>query len=138
MERAKDLLDDQQGVWCPCVSFSAYLSCGEIQHDCQQADSMSMSTTDSACNTVMLRGMSSGTHVMTNRMGGVPEYVAEDRPVVLSDGWRVGEWGGNLLWLERKRNWRKQLRPRTWTWADWFAWGIIAGESRVVHAEVTV
>lgn len=134
MERAKDLLDDQQGVWCPCVSFSAYLSCGEIRDDCQQADSMS--TTDSTYSTVMLRGMNSGTHVMTNWMGGVSKYVAEACAALISDEGRGDESVEELLWLERKRNWRKQLRPRTRTWADWFAWGIIAGESRVVHAEV--
>lgn len=63
---------------------------------------------------------------------------AEACAALISDEGRGDESVEELLWLERKRNWRKQLRPRTRTWADWFAWGIIAGESRVVHAKVFV
>ena len=121
---------------CPCVTLLPYLSDEEMRKEYQQADLMFMPMKDSAFNTVLLRAMGSGTPVMANRVGGVPEYVADDCNVIVSDERRVDEWVEKLLWLERNRDWLEALRPRTRAWAERFDWKNIAEEYRTVYAEV--
>lgn len=121
---------------CPCVTLLPHLSDAQIHEEYRQADLMFMPMKDSAFNTVMLNAMGSGTPVMLNRVGGVPEYVAEDCNVVVSDERRVDEWVEKLLWLERNRDWLEALRPRTRAWAERFDWKNIAEEYRAAYAEV--
>ena len=120
----------------PCVTMLPRLSDGEMLAEYRQADLLCMPMLDSAANDVILESMACGTPVMVNRVGGVPEYVAEDCNVVVSDERRVDEWVEKLLWLERNRGWLEALRPRTRAWAERFDWKIIAEEYRAVYAEV--
>jgi len=113
---------------CPCVTLLPYLSDEQIHEEYRQADLMFMPMKDSAFNRVMLNAMACGTPIMTNRIGGVPEYVAEDFNVVVSDEHRVDEWVEKLLWLEENRDWLEQVRPQTRSWAEQFDWSVIQFE----------
>lgn len=120
----------------PCVTMLPRLSDDEVREEYRQADLLCMPMLDSAANNVFLESMACGTPVMTNRTGGVPEYVAKDCNVLVSDERRVDEWVEKLLWLERNRDWLGALRPRTRAWAERFDWKNIAEEYRAAYAEV--
>lgn len=120
----------------PCVTMLPRLSDDEVREEYRLADLLCMPMLDSAANNVFLESMACGTPVMTNRVGGVPEYLSEDCNVVVSDERRVEEWVEKLLWLERNRDWLEALRPRTRAWAERFDWKIIAEEYRAAYAEV--
>ena len=120
----------------PCVTMLPRLPDDEVREEYRQADLLCMPMLDSAANNVFLESMACGTPVMTNRVGGVPEYVAEDCNLVVSNERRVDEWVEKLLWLERNRDWLGALRPRTRAWAERFDWKNIADEYRAADTEV--
>lgn len=113
---------------CPCVTLLPYLSDSQIHEEYRQADLMFMPMKDSAFNRVMLNAMACGTPVMTNRIGGIPEYVVDDCNVVVSDVRQVDEWVEKLLWLEQNRDWVEDIRPKTRAWAETFDWSVIKEE----------
>ena len=113
---------------CPCVTLLPYLSDTDIHEEYRQADLMFMPMKDSAFNRVMLNAMACGTPIMTNRIGGIPEYVSDDCNVVVSDERRVDEWVEKLLWLAEHRDWLEGVRPQTRAWAETFDWSVIKEE----------
>lgn len=113
---------------CPCVTLLPHLSDAQIHKEYRQADLMFMPMKDSAFNTVMLNAMGSGTPVMVNRVGGVPEYVAEDCNVVVSDERRVDEWVEKLLGLEQDRDWLEDVRMKVRAWSECFDWSVVREE----------
>ena len=80
--------------------------------------------------------MACGTPVLTNRVGGVPEYVDPACNFVLSNDRREDEWVEQLLGLERNRGAAEALRPATRAWAERFDWKLIAEEYRVLYRDV--
>lgn len=121
---------------CPCVTLLPYLSYEDIHEEYRQADLMFLPLKDSAFNRVMLNAMACGTPVMTNRIGGIPEYVSEACNVVVSDERRVDEWVEKLLWLEQNRDWLEQVRPQTRAWAERFDWSVIREEHLAAYRKV--
>lgn len=108
----------------------------EMLAEYQQADVLAMPMLDSAANNVILESMACGTPVMTNRAGGVPEYVASDCNFILSNDRNVDEWVEKLLWLEQNRDVAEQMRPATRAWAEKFDWKIIAEQYRAMYRDV--
>lgn len=108
----------------------------EMLTEYQQADVLVMPMLDSAANNVILESMACGTPVMTNRVGGVPEYVNPDCNFLLSNDCNVDEWVEKLLWLEQNRDVAEGLRPATRTWAEQFDWQIIAEQYRAMYRDV--
>ncbi len=120
----------------PCVTLLPRLSDEEMLQEYQQADVLAMPMQDSAANNVILESMACGTPVMTNRTGGVPEYVSSDCNFVLSNDRNPDEWVEKLLWLERNRDVAEGMRPAVRAWAERFDWKIIAEDYRAMYREV--
>lgn len=120
----------------PCVNLLSRLTDEEMREEYRQADVLAMPMLDSAANNVILESMACGTPVLTNRVGGVPEYVAPECNVVLPDGRDVDEWVEKLLELERNRGAVERMRPATRAWAEKFDWKRIAEEYRAMYRDV--
>jgi glycosyltransferase involved in cell wall biosynthesis len=101
----------------------------------RQADVLAIPLMDCTANNVVLESMACGTPVMVNRVGGIPEYVNEACNVVL-DGKREDEWVARLTALSRDRAALAALRPRVRTWAESFAWPLIAAQFRALYREM--
>ena len=120
----------------PVVTLLPRLTEEQMRAEYQQAEVLAMPMLDSAANNVILESMACGTPVLTNRSGGVPEYVNPECNYVLSNDRRVDEWVEKLLGLERNRAAAEQLRPATRAWAEKFDWKRIAGEYRAMYRDV--
>ncbi len=105
----------------------------EMLVEYQQADVLAMPMLDSAANNVFLESMACGTPVMTNAVGGVPEYIEPSCNVVMSNARNVDEWVEKLLWLEQNRDVVEKMRPATRAWAEKFDWRIIADDYRSLY-----
>ena len=120
----------------PCVNLLPRLADEEMREEYRQADVLAMPMLDSAANNVILESMACGTPVLTNRVGGVPEYVAPDCNFVLSNDRNPDEWVDKLLGLEQNRGAAEALRPATRTWAERFDWKLIAEDYRAAYRAV--
>lgn len=120
----------------PCVTVLGRLSEEDVLDEYRQADLLCMPMLDSAANNVFLESMACGTPVMTNRVGGVPEYVAGECNVVMPSDATTDDWVDKLLELERDRSALEFLRPGTRAWAEGFDWNIIAGEYLKMYKEL--
>lgn len=120
----------------PGVTLLPRLSDAEMLEEYQQADLLCMPMLDSAANDVILESMACGTPVMTNRVGGVPEYVPGECNVVMSSDATTDDWVDKLLELERDRSVLESMRPATRAWAVGFDWNIIAREYLKMYKEL--
>ncbi len=120
----------------PCVTMLPRLSDPELLDEYRQADLLCMPMLDSAANDVFLESMACGTPVMTNRVGGVPEYVATDCNMVMPGDATADEWVDKLFSLEHDRGALEALRRGTRTWAEGFDWKNIAHEYREMYKEL--
>ncbi len=120
----------------PCVNLLPRLTDAEMLAEYRQADVLAMPMLDSAANNVLLESMACGTPVVTNRTGGVPEYVDSACNFVLSNDRKVDEWVEKLLWLEQNRDVAERMRPATRVWAEKFDWKLIAEDYRAMYRDV--
>lgn len=120
----------------PCITMLPRLSDEEMLEEYRQADLLCMPMLDSAANDVLLESMACGTPVMTNRVGGVPEYVADDSNVVMPADASASDWADRLLALERNRDGLDAMRGPTRQWAKHFDWGIIAEDYRAMYRDL--
>ena len=119
-----------------CVTMLPRLSDEEVREEYRQADLLCMPMLDSAANDVLLESMACGTPVMTNRVGGVPEYVKEDCNIVMPADASASDWADRLLELERDRDCLDAMRGPTRQWAKNFDWEIIAEDYRAMYREL--
>lgn len=119
-----------------CVHFLPRLSDEAFLAEYQQADVLCMPMLDSAANNVFLESMACGTPVMTNNVGGVPEYLHASCNFVMSNERRVDEWVEKLLWVEKNRDALQAMRPAVRAWAERFDWRLIAEEYRQMYRDV--
>lgn len=120
----------------PAVTLLPRLAEEEMLAEYRQADVLAMPMLDSAANNVILESMACGTPVLTNRSGGVAEYVSPECNFVLSNDRKVDEWVGKLLELERNRDAAERLRPATRAWAEKFDWRLVAGQYHAMYRDV--
>ena len=120
----------------PCVNLLPRLTDAEMLEEYRQADVLAMPMLDSAANNVLLESMACGTPVLTNRVGGVPEYVAPESNFVLSNDRNVEEWVEKLLELERNRDAAERRRPAVRAWAEKFDWKLIAADYQAAYRDV--
>lgn len=120
----------------PCVTMLPRLTDEEVREEYRRADLLCMPMLDSAANNVFLESMACGTPVMTNRTGGVPEYVAEGCNAVMPAGASPDDWADRLLSLERNRDGLEGLRPAARAWAERFDWTVIAEDYRALYREL--
>ncbi|MDR0994017.1 MAG: glycosyltransferase family 4 protein [Verrucomicrobiota bacterium] len=117
----------------PCVRLLPRLTEAEFLREYQTADLLCMPMLDSAANNVLLESMACGTPVMVNRVGGVPEYVAEDGNIVMDDSSSPEEWAARLHHLADHREELERMRPLTRTWAERFDWARVADRYRRMY-----
>lgn len=120
----------------PCVTMLPRLSDDEVREEYRQADLLCMPMLDSAANNVFLESMACGTPVMTNRVGGVPEYVAENGNVVMPADATADGWADRLLAVERNRGALEAMRPFARAWAERFDWATMAEEYRTLYRQL--
>lgn len=117
----------------PCVTMLPRLSDDEVREEYRQADLLCMPMLDSAANNVFLESMACGTPVMTNRVGGVPEYVPETCNAVMPPEASVDDWTDRLLEFERNRALLEAMRIPSRAWAERLDWKRIAKEYRMMY-----
>ena len=119
-----------------CVTMLRRLSDAELVEEYRRADLLCMPMLDSAANDVFLESMACGTPVMTNRVGGVPEYVAGDCNVVMPADSDADVWADRLLELERNRETLDTMRSPVRAWAERFDWRLVAEDYRALYREL--
>ena len=120
----------------PCVTLLPRLTDEEMLQEYRQADVLCMPMLDSAANDVFLESMACGTPVMTNRKGGVPEYLSDACNIVMPQDACADDWVDRLLELERDRETLEAMRPATRAWAERFDWQLIAEDYRALYREL--
>lgn len=99
----------------------------------QQAELMVMPMFDSTFNNAFLEAMACGTPVMTNNMGGVPEYLESARSFIM-DGRNTDDWVDRLVTIARNRQSLHAMRGAVRTWAERFDWTAVAPEWAALHS----
>lgn len=102
----------------------------------QESDLLVMPLHDATANNALLEAMACGTPVMTNRVGGVPEYV-DPACSALLDGKRLEEWIDRLRALALRRDTLAGWRAGARAGAERFEWKLKAAEYMQLYAEAT-
>ncbi len=103
------------------VEILPFMSDEELLKLYQVSDLLLMPMLDCTANNVFLESMACGTPVMTNRVGGVSEYIADDCNIIMEDK-SVDEWVDRLMDLSENRQQLTALRPAVRVWAETFEW----------------
>lgn len=101
----------------------------------QQSDLLLMPVMDCTANNSILESMACGTPVMTNRIGGVPEYVPDEYNVVMPEK-KLNDWVDRLRELAKNRNQLETMRPRVRAWAQSLDWHTVAGHYHSFYQEL--
>ena len=120
----------------PCVTMLPRLSDEEVREEYRQADLLCMPMLDSAANNVFLESMACGTPVMTNRVGGVPEYVPGNFNSVMPADANADDWGAKLTEFSENRERLETWRPEARHWAEGLDWKVVAEEYRAMYREL--
>lgn len=108
----------------------------DLREAYRNADLLSLPMVNAAANNAFLEAMACGTPVLTNRVGGVPEYVSADSSYIM-EGKKVDEWVDLIVSLSRNREDLFARRARVRVWAERFDWHRLAEEYREVYRRVT-
>lgn len=116
----------------PGVEILPFVPDDELLRLYQSAELMFMPFLDCTTNDALMESMACGTPVMTNRVGGIPEYVASACNVLMDDK-KVSEWVDRLRELSAQRealwSWRAPVRE----WALKFSWPVVAEAYRALY-----
>ena len=118
----------------PNVALLPYLPDEELVRRYQTADLVVMPMLDCTANDALLEIMACGTPVLTNRVGGIPEYVSGACNWVL-DGKRADDWVDLLCHLSQNRGLIRQRRPAVRAWAETFDWTRIVPQYKAFYAK---
>ena len=111
----------------PGVKILPHIPDSQLLCEYQTAELMIMPFLDCTTNDAIMESMACGTPVMTNSIGGVPEYVRTDCNVVM-DGKNVADWANRLVDLKQNRAALHAMRGPTRAWAETFGWNLVASE----------
>ncbi|NCC60185.1 MAG: glycosyltransferase [Verrucomicrobiae bacterium] len=114
------------------VILSPFLRDEELLRCYQTADLMVMPMLDCTFNNAVMESMACGTPVMTNRVGGVPEYVDETCNYVF-DNKNLDEWVDVIHSIQSNPATLFARRPLVRQAAEKFDWGRIAPVYRQVY-----
>ena len=109
----------------PGTEFPDSLSDSELLRAYQQADLLIMPMLDCAANNAILEAMACGTPVLSNRVGGIPEYVCADCNYLMADK-NLEDWIALLVSLSRNRAPLLEKRPAVRSWAEKLDWHKVA------------
>jgi glycosyltransferase involved in cell wall biosynthesis len=116
----------------PGVTLLAPLSDAQLLDAYRSADLFVIPMIDCTANNAMLEAMACGTPVLSNRVGGVPEYAGQDVSFILEDK-SVDRWVDTIRDLAGRRDELEALRPRVRAWAERFDWPRVAPEYERVY-----
>lgn len=108
------------------------LSGEELRDAYRNADLLVLPMLDCTANNAVLESMACGTPVMTNRIGGIAEYVSADGNIVLDEK-NVDEWVDLLNHYRMERRELEAMRPSVRQWAERFDWDLIVPEYEDVY-----
>ncbi len=118
----------------PNVRFLPRLEDQQLVEAYRAAELLIMPMLDCAANNVVLEAMACGTPVMINRVGGVPEYVAEDGNFIM-DRKEPDEWVDRIVELARNKERVCAKAPQVRRWAEQLSWTRIAAQYRSLYDE---
>lgn len=101
----------------------------------QTADLMLMPMLDCSAPDAMLESMACGTPVMTNRVGGIPEYLNSECCLVM-EGKNVDEWLSALAGLSNDRSALAGKVAAVRAWAERFSWRSLAERHVSLYQEL--
>jgi glycosyltransferase involved in cell wall biosynthesis len=129
---------DQQHYYdgAPYVSMLPPLGEAELLAAYRSADLLLMPVLDGTANNAVLEAMACGTPVLTNRVGGVPEYVDANVNFV-TDNKDIDEWVDLLVHLARNRSHLAERRPKVRAWAESFDWRNVVDDFRNFYEAAT-
>jgi glycosyltransferase involved in cell wall biosynthesis len=127
LELAVSTVEEQRVHYrdAPGHRFLARMTDEELLDRYRHSDLLVMPMLDCTANNVGLEAMACGLPVMTNAVGGIPEYTPRDCAIVTEDK-GVDEWVDRLKALAADRTqlwaWREQVRR----WVEPFDWKLMA------------
>jgi glycosyltransferase involved in cell wall biosynthesis len=116
----------------PGVKILPFLSDAELLEVYQRAELLFMPFLDCTTNDALMEAMACGTPVMTNRVGGIPEYVASHCNIIM-DGKIVSAWADRLVELARSRHQLWAMREPVRRWAEKFSWKLAAAHYQALY-----
>lgn len=116
----------------PGVEICPHIPDVELLRLYQTAELMVMPFLDCTTNDALMECMACGTPIMTNRIGGIPEYVDAASNVVM-DGKRMTDWVDRLVQLKARRDDLWAMRGAVRRWAERFAWPVAAEHYRALY-----
>ena len=118
----------------PNAKVLPFLGDGELLRLYQEAELMVMPMLDLTANDAMLEAMACGTPVMTNNVGGVPEYLDRASSFIM-DNRTVDEWVDRLVTMARDRQSLHAMRGAVRAWAERFDWTAVVSDYRAFHQQ---
>lgn len=98
----------------------------------QEADVLLMPLIDATANNALLESMACGTPVLTNRVGGVPEYV-DSSCNYLMEGKNMDEWIDVIVDLAKNRAKLNENRPMVRSWAEKLSWTSVTPQYHAMY-----
>jgi glycosyltransferase involved in cell wall biosynthesis len=124
---ARSYHDLYRGV--PGVEVLPYLNDQELLRLYQSAELMFMPFLDCTTNDALMESMACGTPVLTNRTGGIPEYVDDSCNFLMNNKSR-SDWIDQLIEVKARREDLWTMRSRVRAWAERFDWSLAANQYR--------
>ena len=110
---------------CPCVEVLSRLTDEDLRNVYRSSDLLVMPMLDCTANNAVLEAMACGTPVITNRVGGIPEYVSESSSYIM-DGKKEDEWIDCLKEISRNKSELRVKRVPVRKWVETFDWHEVA------------
>jgi glycosyltransferase involved in cell wall biosynthesis len=100
----------------------------------QEADVLLMPLLDATANNALLESMACGTPVLTNRVGGVPEYVDPSCNYVM-EGKNIDEWIDVITNMAAHRDSLDGKRLAVRRWAEQLSWAAVAPQYYAMYRD---
>ena len=107
------------------VTILPRLADADLRETYRKSDLLMMPVMDCTANNSILESMACGTPVMTNRIGGIPEYVPDDINIIMPDKSK-DDWVDKIHKLAANRESLAAFRGPVRKWAESLDWSRVA------------